>query len=350
VKNTALFATLAISFSVVSTLSAQDASVLPRIAAPTEWKTTNLPAQLITLPIVCGSNSKIYLRPNVPELFAGPISMLTLDGESTLIHPANGTGFPRVYTMPFNADSAGNFFAAIQPVNGVQWYLAAYDNEGRFKWQNPIAERFTPTLLLPIRNDRFIVGGVRIEGSKGSFKGVSVVALFDRKGTKLKSLSLSDDDADVQVQGAGAFNRAIQYGIAAAGPDGLDYVFRASAHPKVQVLDADGNVLRILSLTPMSDDAWPTNFFVLGNAIAVAYLESKADGVCLTEGNFTVYNSDTGEAVANYRIPVKGILACPERDFLVFLSANKGEANYHFARTELPPTSPTCPRQPSKIR
>jgi hypothetical protein len=323
---------------------AQNITSAPRLPSPVEFQSTDMPAQLVTQPFICGANSKIYVRPNVRENLAGPISVLSLDGKSLTIRPAEGTGFPSVYTLPFNADSKGNFYAAIQPTNGVQWFLAAYDNEGHFKWRNPFATHFTPTFLLPIKNDQFIVGGVGARASPENPKGDSVIGVFGKDGVMIHSLALPDDDAVGTAEG---FNRAIQFGIAMPGSDGLSYIFRASANPKVQILDADGNVMRTLTLAAVSDDAWPSNFFILENSIAVAYLDNKSDGVCLTEGNFTIYDDKTGRILVNYRIPAKGILTCRESNFLVFLSSTKGDKNFHLARTELPLTY--CEGRPAKL-
>jgi hypothetical protein len=323
--------------------SAQNITV-PHLPKPVEFQSTDMPAQMVTRPFICGANSKIYLRPTVRENLAGPISVLALDGKSLTIHPADGTGFPSVYTLSFNADSKGNFYSAIQPTNGLQWYLAAYDNEGHFKWRSAFAIRFTPTFLLPIKNDQFIVGGVGVRASPENPKGDTVVGVFGKDGVMIRSLSLPDDDAEGTAEG---FNRAIQFGIAMPGPDGLSYIFRASANPKVQILDADGTVMRTLTLPAVSDDAWPSNFFILENSIAVAYLDSKSDGVCLTEGDFTIYDDKTGKMLVNYRIPAKGILTCRESNYLVFLTSVKGDNNFHLARTDLPPTY--CEGRPVKL-
>jgi hypothetical protein len=345
-KSVALFLILAASLGAAQDLSAQNITNAPHLPTPVEFQSTDIPAQMVTQPFICGADSKIYIRPTVRENLAGPISALSLSGKSLTIHPAEGTGFPSVYMLPFNADSKGNFYAAIQPTNGVQWYLAAYDNEGHFKWRSPFAGHFTPTFLLPIRNDQFIVGGVHAGASPEKPKGGSVVGVFGKDGVMIHSLSLPDDDV-VQGTATQEFSRAIQFGIAMPGPDGLNYIFRASANPKVQILDADGNVIRTLTLPAASDDAWPSNFFVLDNSIAVAYLDSKSDGVCLTEGDFTIYDDKTGGILVNYRIPAKGILTCRASNFLVFLSANKGDANFHLTRTELPTTY--CEGRPAKL-
>jgi hypothetical protein len=175
---------------------AQNITSAPHLPTPVEFQSTDMPAQPVTRPFICGANSKIDVRPTVRENLAGPISVFSLDGKSLTIRPADGTGFPSVYTLPFNADTKGNFYAAIQPTNGVQWYLAAYDNQGHFKWRSPFAVRFTPTFLLPINNDQFIVGGVGGRSSPENPNGGSVVGVFGKDGVMLHSLSLPDDWID----------------------------------------------------------------------------------------------------------------------------------------------------------
>ncbi|HWY42719.1 MAG TPA: hypothetical protein VNX66_04445 [Candidatus Sulfotelmatobacter sp.] len=318
-----------------------------RLPRPSSWVQTDAPYSMVTSDAICDSGSGIYVR-TVKEnqfLTQAPFRFLQEDGKSVEIDPSNVSSPPTsVYSTAFNADSTGKFYVTIQIGRGVQWYVATFDKYGYFLNKVAISEKFNPWFLLPISNGRFIIGGVKPQLLAEDQHVSSVVGIFDSNGNKVKSLSLHDDDTEelVSKENTGkytsysVYNRTIQSGRAVLGSDGNIYIFRASSSPKVQVIDQDGDLLRVITLDTPTNDAWPTDFFAVGNSIAVGYLMSKQENVCLVEANFTLYDRVTGKALRNFIIPMSPLFFVGVEDRSILYVKAEKKSHLQLGRVQIP--------------
>ncbi len=321
---------------------------LPR---PKDWEQTDLPTAAIAGTVICESTSGIYLRLlQAKQLWTqAPFRILQLDGKSIEIDPTTATTPPGpVIATAYDVDLNGNLYATIQVGRSAQWYVASFDKSGHFTGKTALSETFNPSFILPISKGRFVIGGVKPKTTAEQMHTSSLVAIFDPSGNVLKSLSLPDDDAEEEVTKQvvpnhifySVYNRAIEMGRAVLGPDGNIYIFRAFSQPKVQILDPEGNLLRVTSLVPSASGSWPTNFYVFGDSIAVGYLMSKREDVCLTEGNFTLYSPVSGRILHNYLIPLgPQLFVCAQNHSLVYLNAAHGDTHYQVGRIVIPADS-----------
>jgi hypothetical protein len=253
-----------------------------------------------------------------------------------------------VIATVFNVDKHGNVYVAIQVGTSDQWYLAVYANDGRFLRKIKLPEGLVPSFLVPIENSRFVIGGVKSRTTAEESRTASLVALLDKDGAQLKSLSLPDDDEHEEVtkQTGGKYvtysvlNSTIEHGRAVVGPDGDVYIFRASPEPTVQILDSYGNPLRVISLATVTQDLLPSNFYVFDDAIAVGY-ELTKENLCPVKGFFALYGRQSGKLLENFSIPLAPkLLLCAQSHALLYLKASPGDKSYEMARIQVPRTKP----------
>jgi len=342
------FASLALLLVVLAPISHGQLVAKPeRLPRPSSWVQTDVPYSLVTSDSICDSRSGIYLR-TIKEsqaLTQAPFRFLQEDGKSLEIDPSNVSSPPTsVYSTAFNVDSTGKFYVTIQIGRSVQWYVATFDKYGHFLNKVAISEKFNPWFLLPISNGRFVIGGVKQQVLAEEQHVASVIGIFDSNGEKLKSLSLPDDDTEevvskentVKYVSYSVYNRTIQSGRALLGSDGNAYIFRASSSPKVQVIDQEGNLLRVMTLDTPTNDAWPTDFFAVGNSIAVGYLMSKQKNVCLVEANFTLYDRVTGKALRNFTIPMSPLFFAGMKDRSILYVKTEKKSDLQLGRVSIP--------------
>jgi hypothetical protein len=339
-----------VAFTAISVLNVpvlgQQATQSMRLPRPTNWSATDLAVSVITGITVCDPSPNVYLRlvkRNQPVVQA-PFRIMRPNGESIEVEPA--TALPdRLIITAFGVDPDGNLYATLQLGHSPQWYTARFDQNGKFIGKAPLSEKLTPFFILPLRDHRAVIGGVRPATSAEEQHVASLVGLFDTDGQMLRSLSLPDDDKEEEVTkqevGKHTFysvnNRAVERGRAVLGADGTVYIFRASSIPKVQVLDAEGNTRRVFSLVPPGSDALPSDFYVFGNSIAVGYFESKQENVCLTEGNLALYDPISGMLTANFVVPLSpDVFLCAQNHSLIYLKALKTGPNYQRGHIEVP--------------
>jgi hypothetical protein len=120
------------------------------------------------------------------------------------------------------------------------------------------------------------------------------------------------------------------------GFDGNIYIFRASSSPKVQVIDQEENLLRVIMLDTPTKDAWPTDFFAVDDSIAVGYLMSKQENVCLVEANFTLYDRVTGKALRNFIIPMSPLFFVGVEDRSILYVKAEKKSHLQLGRVQIP--------------
>jgi hypothetical protein len=298
---------------------------------PISWKTTEAASTGIVGNVVCGPDSSIYYRPSqaYQNPLEEPLTVLSPDGKLGTIDLRTGTGLPgHIYVFAFNVDSKGKFYAVIRSGKETTSYLASYDKQGRFLEKAPLQEPVRPTFLFPMSDEQIVISGMAPRPAAGRGPAVSVTGLFDAEGHELKSLKLPDGDAGETVTPVTQTisNTTIEAGNARPGPDGGAYIFKASPTPKVQELDASGDVLRVLDLAPPLPGAEAFDFFGLSRGtIAVAY---EIDQGPYTGLYVSLYNGSTGAAKATYLDRGKGILACSEGNSVIIM---RPTADHHFA-------------------
>ena len=345
-KVTIPLAALTAFLALTSPFWGQQGAQAVHLQRPTNWSPTDLTVSMITGTTVCDSAPNVYLRlvKGNEAVTQAPFRVMRPNGQSFGVEPA--TTLPdRLIVTAFGVDSDGNILATLQLSRGSQWYIATFDQNGKLTGKASLSEDLTPFFILPLKDHRVVIGGVRPQTSAEEQHVSSLVAFFDANGQMVKSLSLPDDDADEEVTKRdvgkrtffSVYNRAIARGRAVLGTDGNIYILRASSIPKVQVVDPEGNSQRVLSLAPPASDTWPTNFYVLGDSIAVGYFESKQENVCLTEGNFTLYDRLSGNPTANFVVPLSpDLFLCAQNHSLIYLKAPKGASNYQWSHIEIP--------------
>jgi hypothetical protein len=314
------------------------------------WNSTELPASFIAGTTVCEIDSEVYVRLfKESQLWtASPITLLHQTGKVDEIdlRAAAEDGQDVIATV-FNVDKHGNVYVAIQVGTSDQWYLAIYANDGRFLRKIKLPGGLVPSFLVPIENSRFVIGGVKSRTTAEESHTTSLVALLDKEGAQIKSLSLPDDDEHEEATKTvgkyvtySVLNPTIEHGRAVVGPDGDVYIFRASPEPTVQILDSYGNPLRVISLATVTQDLLPSNFYIFDDAIAVGY-ELTKENFCPVKGFFALYSRQSGRLLANYSIPLAPkILLCAQNHSLFYLKASPGDKTYQMARIQVPTTKP----------
>ncbi len=315
------------------------------------WSGTDLPASLVAGTTVCEIDSEVYVRLlKESQLWtASPITLLHQTGRVDEIDLRGAAeGRQDVIATVFNVDKHGNVYVAIQLGTSDQWYLAVYANDGRFLRKIKLPGGLVPSFLVPIENSRVVIGGVKSRTTGEESRTASLVALLDKDGAQIKSLSLPDDDEHEEVtkQTGGKYvtysvlNPTIEHGRAVVGPDGDVYIFRASPEPTVQILDSYGNPLRVISLATVTQDLLPSNFYVFDDAIAVGY-ELTKENFCPVKGFFALYSRQSGKLLENFSIPLAPkILLCAKSHSLLYLKASPGDKTYEMARIQVPRTKP----------
>jgi hypothetical protein len=174
------------------------------------------------------------------------------------------------------------------------------------------------------------------------------VAIFDREGNQLKSLSLPEDDAAESVVKEEAVkqlyytvrNPAIEDGKAVLAEDGNVYILRASEKPVIQVVNPKGDTLRTFVLEPGDAALAPTELVVYRDSIAVGYFWSRADNICPTMGQLVLYSPESGSVIRRYSVRLSpNLLVCAQGRSLVYFTNPKSTQNYKISRVSIP-TSP----------
>jgi hypothetical protein len=320
-----------------------------QLPPPTNWVQTGLAAVGVTSPIACGSPTGVYFRQLVGKeswTFT-PITVLLPDGKSKTIDLRAASNFQEpVIGTTFNVDTQGNIYAAIQIGRSIQWYVAKYDKSGTFIHKIVLPKRFMPFFLLPISGDRVLTGGTFSRSSGEETRTKSLVAIFDREGNQLNSLSLPGDDSNeiiakepnVKQIYYSVSNPTIEAGKAVLADDGNIYVLRASDKPVVQVIrQEDGIPLRTFELEPAGHDMLPSEFLIYKDSIAVGYFISKSDKICPTKGFLILYGRQAGDVVMRYLVQLAPpLFVCVQDRQLVYFQGSKEQSNYHIARVAIP--------------
>lgn len=320
-----------------------------QLPPPTNWVQTEVVAVGLTWPVACGSPTGIYFRQLVGKesWTLAPITMLLPDGTSKTIDLRAASNFQEpVIGTTFDVDRQGNIYVAVQIGRGIQWYVAKYDKSGKFIYKIVLPKRFMPFFLLPISGDRVLTGGTFSRSSGEETHTKSLVAIFDREGNQLNSLSLPGDDSNeiiakepnVKQIYYSVSNPTIEAGKAVLAEDGNIYVLRASDKPVVQVISQqDGIPLRTFDLEPAGHDMLPSEFLVYKDSIAVGYFISKSDKICPTKGFLILYGRQAGDVMMRYLVQLAPpLFVCVQDHQLVYFQGSKERSNYHTARVAIP--------------
>jgi hypothetical protein len=311
--------------------------------APAKWKVTDLAVAPLFGAIVCGANSMLYLRTSAGtgNPFEGKITALSADGTSKLFDPKEGTGLQgHVVFSAFNVDPEGALYAVANSSQEFKnSYLVAYDKQGHFVWKAALHQPLHATFVLPMDKDHFLISGVVAEPKPG-IPPQTFTALFDKGGNELKSLKLPEDDSSTSKdpQTGLIFNTAVGLSTARMGPDGNAYLLKASAVPTVQVLDADGNLLKTFRLTPPDENEQAYDFFLTKNSFAVSYMpaDDPHDGVKPSIPKIVLYTASTGETRTTYFAPATMAPSCSEGDSFTFIASTPDRKQYQIGTIELP--------------
>jgi hypothetical protein len=317
------------------------------LGQPAKWAQTELQSTSFAWPVSCNAASGIYLRQlnGTQSWTYAPITQLLPNGSTRKIDLGAATNFGEpVLGVAFDPDGQGNVYAAIQIGLAIQWYIAKYDNAGRFIRKLTLPGRLLPYFVLPIGGDRIVVGGVVSRASGTETHTTSVVAIFDKDGNQLNSLSLPEDDANEVVTKEptkqlyySVENPTIESGRAVLADDGDIYILRASDRPTLQVVTADGASQRTVEFEPPAPDVMPSDLIISKHSIAVAYFMSKSSKICLTKGALVVYGRQSGNVIATYYAQLAPHrYVCAQNHQLVYFRSEKGQANYQIGRVGIP--------------
>jgi hypothetical protein len=316
--------------------------------APTEWSDTQIRATGFAEPVDCHSSRGVYFRqPSSGESWTfAPITALLTNGQSQMYDLSAATNHQEpVLGTTFYVDSQGMIYAAIQIGRETQWYIAQYDPTGAFVRKTALPLRFMPSFLLSLPQDRLLVGGTFTRSSGKETRVKSLVAIFDKDGGQLESLSLpQDDSAETVVKEEGVKqsyyavrNPAIEGGKAVLADNGNVYILRASEKPVVQVVNPKGETIRILAIEPADAALLPTDLAVYKDSVAVGYFLNRADNICPTVGQLILYSPQSGDVITRYSVKLSPLLfVCAQGRDLVYFSNPKGTQNYKISRVSIP--------------
>jgi hypothetical protein len=318
------------------------------VLAPAVWSDTQIRATGVTWPVDCHSSSGVYFRqPSGGESWTfAPITALLPSGQSQVFDLRAATNYQQpVLGTTFYVNAQGTIYAAIQIGRETQWYIAQYDRAGTFVRRTALPARFMPSFLLSLPEDRLLVGGTFARSSGKETHVKSLVAIFDKDGNQLKSLSLPEDDSAETVVKEEAVkqlyytvrNPAIEGGKAVLADDGNVYILRASEKPVVQVVNPKGDTLRTFVLEPGNAALLPTVLAVYKDSVAVGYFWNRADNICPTAGQLILYSPQSGNVITRYSVKLSPmIFVCAQGRDLVYLTNPKGTQNYKISRVSIP--------------
>jgi hypothetical protein len=345
VRKSPLFTALAVSLLFAPSLFAQDAATpASHLPPPANWTTTDVPVGQTVNPYVCGQNSKVYFRRirRGDSVFKAPVIALSLDGTSKTIDLRSDIGLTGdVEIYAYNTDSSGAIYAIAKSTDHWQPHLVSYDEDGRYVSKVALQESFFARFMLAINDNRFLAAGMKRPATLtyGPDPKASITSLFDNQGKEVKALKLPEDDATITMDLGISSDDPIEFGTARLGPDGRVFVFKASAQPRVQILDADGSTQQVLTLTPPTKTSEPTDFFVVDHSRAVVvyarHLPFPDDRTTMSQF-ITLYDTDTGEMLANDTYDVPGNIVCSEGNSLVFMTAAPDRRHYQLGRSTIP--------------
>jgi len=117
------------------------------LGQPATWAQTELQSTSFAWPASCNTASGIYLRQlnGTQSWTYAPITQLLPNGNTRKIDLGAATNFGEsVLGVAFDSDGQGNVYAAIQIGRAIQWYIAKYDNAGRFIRKLTLPGRLVP--------------------------------------------------------------------------------------------------------------------------------------------------------------------------------------------------------------
>lgn len=285
---------------------AQD-DVTRLLTQPVDWKTTASVSGLIFQYNVQMVNSSVYFRRDdgsCPTVEVCPIVRIDADGKENSI---DLTKVPdtksKVYVRTWFVNPDGSFYAIDLFYQENTYYIVSYDANSKFQWKARMSERFTkPDVIVPLANgESFLVSGT-IVPPDDKFARLAKTALYDRTGKMMQELTLPTDSTAAAVTfGTRSYNISPMARVA-IDSDGLVYLMRQAAQPKVQVLSPSGELLRTVDLAFPEGVGWPMDIYADRGRIVVVHTISSSEPsnplVARAIPYIVFYDSVTGKPTA----------------------------------------------------
>jgi hypothetical protein len=311
------------------------------MAVPTQWKTTDLSVAPVFGNIICGSDSSMYLRTATGKEnpLEGNITVVSADGVSRTINPKEGIGFGgRIIFSAFNVDRDGALYTVANPSQEYKnSYIIAYDKEGHFVWKAGLHQPIHATFILPMANEHFLISGFLPD--KWGVAPKTVTSVFDKGGNEIKSIKLPEDDTSISKDpiNGGVFNSAVQLANARLDDDGKAYVFKGTAVPTVQVIDADGNVLKTFKLASPDANQQAYDFLLLKDSFAISYMpaDQPSGEIKPIIPLVVVYDSKSGQQVTTYVGPETMSPSCSGNNTLTYIASTPDHKSYQMGTATL---------------
>jgi hypothetical protein len=193
--------------------------------------------------------------------------------------------------------------------------LLWYRSNGTLKSRVRLSE-LTQGQIAPFPNGRVLVNFRR--------KVHALTSIYDEQGRLVTRIDIPGDEdiekAIANPDGPSTTNRAVDLGLAVAGPDGNVYLLRNANPPVVFAIDSDGKVIRRLEIVPPLPGMLPMNMQIV-EGLAVLVFEEVGGGRGYKSA-LTVNDWESGETLKVFDLTGKpGPLGCydPKTDRMTYV-------------------------------
>lgn len=202
------------------------------------------------------------------------------------------------------------------PTFGGVTSLLRYNSNGTLKSRVQLSE-LAQGQIAPFPNGRVLVNFRR--------KIHAFTSIYDEQGKFVTRVEIPGDDdieqAIANPDSPNTTNRAVDLGLAVAGPDGNVYLLRSANPPVVFAIDSDGKVIRRLELAPPLRGMLPMNMQIVEGLVILVF--DEVGGGRGYKSALTVNDWDSGETLKVLDFTGKpGPLGCydPTTDRMTYIN------------------------------
>ena len=301
----------------------------------------------------CDAQGNVYLQFYQPANPQSPILRISADGEEKRVFSlASVQDFQNAYIDSFTVTPDGAVAVAVRGQNPKtklgEGYVLMFKSDGTFDSDSTIElGSRNPFQVAVFSSGNLLISGTQDERLYG--KGEPAVSIpftevINQTGDVVKKLTLEGDpkppkpsDPDFTTK-SGEEPAEITLGDAVSASDGNVYLARHSIKPTVYVIASDGSLLHTLKLIPPSPTARQVGGLHYSDAgggqLAIVFQTFEQSSAPQGKGHerppvrvqvqtVSIYNAQTGERLADYRLPpgIGGALACYTPGGFTFLGS-----------------------------
>jgi hypothetical protein len=282
------------------------------------------------------------------NFYLSPVVKFTPDGEGKAVYSLNsvpGWEGGDIYNFAVGHDGQVYLLAGRldRKKKKVEFAIVTMNDQG--------GHRFTTTLKAPFdavehvgvfSSGEMVIWGHREIGKMpeksadrkdwGKRNVEPVTTILDRNGNLVKELELSLDSIEGETSGDGQRSvgiNSVSLGSVTMGDDGALYLMYRGKRPDVHVINAEGEIVRTLKITPPSERAVAMEIAnAAGMGLMVKFGE-KGEGTSFPGDKtvFSLIDRQTGERLYDYQSSMRlgPALACYTAKGFLFVGSSKGQ-------------------------